>query len=417
MAPRWAYPRCISCAARAGPLTTCPERPETTMTSTQQQIPNRNPGATGLAAAPSLTVLSDQPEKWTAHGKSPITWSEARERVAVADAADGVRSDLAIGDLSAFVVGPNPAGVASLAAIPVPGRPNHGLLPMRKAAFRHLASAIGAPADYLLGLPAKLATACISTGLQRLDPKNTSKLLRLANDEVRAVASDRYAPLDNALVLDTTERSLRALGMLSDVRVTDLAVGPTLSMRIVLPGEDKPVRKGDIISYGFDILNGETLNRSVSIAPSTYRLVCLNGMRAWSTGAAKRWTHVGDPERLRQAFTDALPVALAESKGLRERMVTAVDRLIDDALGEIEGLSAFGFGVGETRAIARDLFNDRGVALPTATDQWQDVIASAAPVTVYDVANAITHVAQTRNVDDRLTWEEAGGAYLLRRTR
>jgi hypothetical protein len=203
--------------------------------------------------------------------------------------------------------------------------------------------------------------------------------------------------------------------MLGDVRVTDLAVGPTLSMRIVLPGESAPVKAGDVIQTGLDLLNGETLNRSVSLAPVTYRLVCLNGMRRWENGIARRWNHVGDPERLAERVRDAVPVVLAEAKGLRERMAVAVDRLVDDVIGEIEGLSAFGFGVAETRDVARDLFADRGLALPAATDQWRDAIAGSA-VSVFDVANAVTHLAQSRGVDDRLAYEERAGAYLYRRT-
>lgn len=387
-----------------------------TTTTTRNGAPGRP--LAGLAGTPGLAVLDDQPERWTAYGRDPLTWDVAREHVAAADDLDGARSDLAIGDLSSWVVGPRPEdGVACLTPIPLPGRPAQGLIPMRKGAFRHLAASIGAPADYLLGLPAKLATACVSTGLARLDSKNTSKLLRLAGGEARALASERYAPLDNALVLDTVEATLRGLGQLRDVRITDLAVGPTLSMRIVLPGEGKAVKVGDVVQSGFDLLNGEVLNRSVSITPSTYRLVCLNGMRSWSAGNARRWAHVGDPTRLREAFQDAVPVALAEAHGLRDRMATAVDRLIDDALDEIEGLSAFGFGVTETRAIARDLFADRGLVLPTALDQWTDAIQGAAAVSAYDVLNAITHTAQSRGTDDRLTWEERAGAYLHRATR
>jgi hypothetical protein len=414
LGPALGVPGYRSRPARAGPT---PRPKETTLTHANPNAANgRNPNAAGLAAQPGLIVLPDQPERWTAHGREPLTWDQARERVAAADREDGERADVAIGDLSSYVVGPGDGGVASLAAIPVPGRPSAAQIPMRRGAFRHLAAAVKAPPEYLLSLPAKLATACLSTGLQRLDPSNTSKLLRLANGEARAIASERYAPLDNALVLDTAERTLRAMGMLGDVRVTDLAVGPTLSMRLVMPGETTPVRAGDVISTGFDLLNGEVLNRSVSITPVTHRLICLNGMRRWDSGAAKRWNHVGDPERLRQAFTDALPVALAEAQGLRQRMAAAVDMLIDDALGEVHGLSAFGFSGTETRTIARDLYADRGVALPNAIDDWTDVVRGT-PVTVYDVANAITHAAQARGVDDRLTWEERGGAYLTRSTR
>lgn len=373
----------------------------------------------GRVAAPSLRVLPDQPESWSAHGKDPLTWAQARERVAQADQDDGTRSDLGIGDLSTWVVGPRPSdGVACLTPIPLPGRPGGALIPLRRAAFRHLAAALGAGAasDYLLGLPAKLTTACLSTSMQQLDASKASKLLRLAGGEARALASERYAPLDNGLVLDVAERTLRAMGMLADVRVTDLAIGPTLSMRVILPGESVPVKAGDVIATGFDLINGEVLNRSVSMSPVTHRLVCLNGMRRWENGIAKRWNHVGDPERLRERVTDALPVVLSEAQGLRRAMATSLERFVDDVVGEIEGLSAFGFGVGEARDVARDLFATRALALPASDSQWRDALGGE-PVSVFEVANAITHTAQGRSVDDRLRFEEAAGAYTMRRTR
>lgn len=365
-----------------------------------------------------LAVLPDQPERWHAgSAAAPLTWDQARERVAQSDAADGARTDLAIGEMGAWVLGPRPSdGVACLAPIPLPGRPSPGLIPLRESAFRHVCAMLGAPAGYMLKLPAKLATACLSTGTAELPP-GTGKLLRLAGGQARALASERYAPLDNEVALDTAERTLRALGILGDVRVSDLALGPTMSLRVILPGENVAIKAGDVISTGFDLINGEILNRSISLTPVTYRLVCTNGMRSWDKGSARRWNHVGDPKRLHEAFADALPVALAEANGLRERMRASVDRLIDDALGEIEGLSAFGFEASETREIARDIYDTRGVVLPASIDAWGDMIRATGPISVYDVANAITHVAQTRKVDARLTWEEAGGAYITRRMR
>lgn len=390
----------------------------TTTTTAGRDRPT-NPNASGLAAHPPLRVLPDQPERWTATGREPLTWDQARERVAAADREDGQRQDLAVGDLSSWLVGPGEDGVAVLTPVPVPGRPHNGQrFPIRARAFGHLATAIGAPPQYLLRLPAKLATACLATGMQQIHPDQSSKLLRLAGGQVRAVASDRYAPLDNDLVLDTAERTLRALGRLSDVRVTDLAVGPTLSMRIVLPGEDKPVKAGDVVQVGVDLLNGETLNRSVSITPMTHRLVCLNGMRRWEHGAARRWSHVGDPERLRQAFTDALPVALSEAHGLRDAMARSLDRLVDDAIAEIDGLGeTLGWTRGQRSTVTDDLFRTRGVALPADSESRRTAALGAGAVSVWDVANAVTHVAQTLSVDDRLGYEEAAGAYLLRRTR
>jgi hypothetical protein len=122
---------------------------------------------------------------------------------------------------------------------------------------------------------------------------------------------------------------------------------------------------------------------------------------------------------LHERFREAVPVTLAEAHGLRERMARALDAFVDDALGEIAGLEAFGFTAGETREIAVDLYANRGVALPASgtRDAWRDLIEpNNASASAYDVANAITHAAQQQAPEDRLTWEERAGAYVMRRT-
>lgn len=374
----------------------------------------------GLAGEPAMRVLADQAAAWTRASGEPLTWDAARQIIAASDENDGARTDLAVADISTWLVGPHPrTGVASMRPIALPGRPDPGFIELRKSAFSQLCSAIGAPAGYMLRLPARLASGCLSVSLQRLPEDQRGRLLRMAGGQARALASERYAPLDNDMVLDTMERTLRSAGMLADVRVSDLAVGPTMAMRVLLPGEAIPVRAGDVIQHGLDVCNGELTNRSVSVAPVTYRLVCTNGMRRWDRGVAKRWNHVGDPERLRERFREAVPVTLAEAHGLRERMARALDVFVANAIDEIAGLEAFGFSVSETREITRDLYADRGLALPATVplDTWRTMVGSDTSATAYDVANAITHAAQSReSVDDRLTWEERGGAYTMKRT-
>lgn len=386
------------------------------------------------APEPPLRTLPDQTAEWRPCGANPLSWDEARQAIAEADAKDGARTDIGVGDLSSWVLGPGPGGVASLVAVPVPGRPRSAPVPMRRAAFGQLAEAIGAPSAYLLKLPARTAVACIAHGMQQIPQRQAARLLRMARGEVRAVASDSYAPLDNELVMDTLESTLRAQGILRDVRVTDLSLGPTTGMRLTLPSRDKAVRVGDVVALGLDVLNGEILNRSLSITPATYRLVCLNGMRSADVQGIRRFRHVGDPRRLAEAFADAVPVALAEAEGLRTRMARAVDVLVDDILADIDGLDAFGLTQTDADAAARDLFSERGVALPEDRSEWGALPeVHEARVSVWDVANAITHSAQrhTREVidvttgersqlpgtDRRLALESAAGAYLMRRTR
>lgn len=366
-----------------------------------------------------LKLRSDQRSDWHSFGNGGLTFDEAAQKILDADREDGRRFDIGAAKLGSWAFGPAPDGTAALATLPAPGREQR-LLPLRAHAFRQLCARVGAPAPYIEKLPAKLAMVCLNHGMQQVDD-DRGNLLRLAGGEVRAVLSDRYAPLDNEVVLDTLRSTLRAAGMLGDVRVRSIAHGPTAQMRMTLPGSDivveNPSRVGDVVEVGLDLLNGEVGNRSISISPVTWRLVCLNGMRSADRSSQQRLRHVGDPERLVEAFRDAVPSALAEAQGMGKRMQEAVDVVVDDLLAEFDGLRVFGLGKGDARDVAADVLAERSLALPTAASDWKEAFEQAGDITAYDVLNGITHVAQTRSVERRLEMEEAASAYLRRRTR
>lgn len=384
--------------------------------SASPSITNGNGSATVDLSRQPLRVAPDQGEVWQTF-QTPITFDEAAELICQAAKADGERTDIGIGDLSTWVFGPAPDGCAAIAPFPIAGRDRAEPAPLRSTAFGHLCTRIGAPAAYLRNLPAKFQIALVNHGMRSLDEKAATA--RLAGGEVRALASDRYAPLDHGIVLDTTRRTLVESGMLSDVRVRSIATGVSTGLRLTLPGDAIEIHRsrqvGDIVEYGLDLLNGEVCNRAVSINAVTYRLICLNGMRRGDTSASARLRHVGDPERLREAFKDAVPAVVANARGFAQAMQGAVDRMVDDLLDEVEGLGAFGLTRGERQDVARDVMADRGLALPSDTKAWAETLAGVTGISVYDVANAVTHQAQTRSVDRRLDMEEAGGRYMMRR--
>lgn len=366
----------------------------------------------------SLKLKGNAPEKWQSFAE-PIPFYAAAEMILAADARDGERVDVGIARLDSYAFGPLPDGTAALATIPAPGRERR-FFPLREHAFGQLCERAGAPAGYIKKLPGHLQMACVNHGMQQLAQQN-GNLLRLAGGEARALLSDRYAPLDNHMVIETLERTLKAAGMLDDVRVRGIAFGPTASMRLTLPGEGitvtNPRKVGDIIETGLDLLNGEIGNRSVLLSPMTFRLVCANGMRAWTKEWTTRLNHVGDAARLAEAFRDAVPTALAASRGMREQMAQAVDLLVDDVLAEFDGLRAFGLGIADTRDVARDVMAERSLALPEDTKEWSGVFEQVGDVSVYDVLNGVTHVAQSKGVDRRLEMEEAAAGYLQRALR
>lgn len=366
------------------------------------------PAPPGMPAP--LTPRPDQRERWVAH-REPVDFEDAVRIVLDAHAEDGERDDVVAHDVRTWAFG-NAEGAMAIAPVPLPGREVGARFPLRELAFSQLCTRIGAPPAYIRNLPSKLQMACMNFGMTK---GKQSALLRLAGGEVRAVVSDRYAALDDALVLDVVGEVLDKAGYLPEVRVRASAVGAHTLLRITMPAESIAVRKNDIIEHGIDIGNSEVGLRSVQVTPVTYRLVCENGMRAWRSEAAVRMRHIGDPKRLREQLKDAVPVAFAEARGDIERWRKATEVLIDDALDEIEGLRAFGLGQAEVQAVGRELALVNGL-LPANSSAETITHALGVPTTAFDIANAITAVARDRgDVAARLTLEEQGHRYLTRR--
>jgi hypothetical protein len=373
-----------------------------TNTATGNGAPRFNPDQ-------PLKLISDQAESWETF-REPIRFEEAAEKILAAAKADGERVDQGIGDISTWAFGPMPDGTAAIAPIPAPGRPK-ALLPLRQKAFGQICERVGAPSEYIATLPAKFQMALLNYGFGQHKEKQV--LARLANSEVRAIVSSRYAPLDDPFVLDVVHECLDKSGLLEDVRVRAVATGPTTALRCTFPKLAKAVKVGDVVEHGFDVLNGEVGERSLIVNGNTFRLACLNGARV---NDKTSFRHVGDPARISEAFRDALPVVIAGGEALRERMTESVDRLVGDLLAEFDGLRAFGLDAGTTKAVAKDLLAERGARLPAERVHWAEAFATVGQVAAFDVFNSITSVAQTRGTESRLSMEEAAGRYLVART-
>lgn len=348
----------------------------------------------------ALSPLADQRNQWSAFTTNPLPFDDAAERVLDAHASDGVRRDMTTADLGWWMLGSCDSKTMHIAPVPAAGRERTPPLPLREHAFQQLCTRIGAPAPYLRELPARLQMAALNWGLSNHKGPAT---LRLARGEVRAIVSDRYAAVDDTLLLSLVAECLDRAGMRGEARVRAIATGAHTVLRVTLPSNGVAVQRGDVIEYGIDIANSELGMRSVQITPVTYRLICTNGMRGWASQDAFRMRHVGDPDRLREHLRDAIPVALASARGDIDRWKRAVDLMIDAALDEVESLRGFGLTKAETQSVTHALSSDN--RLPSITS-------------VFDVANAITATARER--DDaaaRLRLEEVGHRYLVSRTR
>jgi len=386
----------------------------------EQTIPSPNAGADERRERfnrEPMRLAPDQSTAWHKLPKTGVSWAQAVALVQAADAHDGERRDVGLTKLSAYVVGPTADHTMALAH-------RDGVLPptpLRETAFRQLCARIGAPSDYVAKLPGRIQAVLVDHGLRSSDIDGN--LLRCAAGEARALLSDRYAALDNSLVIGTMAESLDKHGLLDSVKIVGLATGTSTVIRCILPTDSIVVPSGvkeddlDHLVLGFDVGNGEIGNRAVSVIGSVYRPICENGLRNVYVSDAHKLRHIGDPARLAEAFMQAVPSALAAARGTRQKLNDSIDRMVTDALSEIDGLRQFGLSLTDTRDIARDVAASRGRALPDKSTAWTLGDFGPDPIRVWDVVNAATHIAQSRGVDARLDIEEAAGRYLDKRTK
>jgi Domain of unknown function (DUF932) len=361
--------------------------------------------------APALKPHPDQDQRWYTHDRT-LAFDEAALLVTRAHEADGIRYDLPAPDLRAWAFGSASEGVMQLVPVPLPGAKLTRPLALREHAFGQLCQKLDAPAAYVRELPAKLQMACVNWALTQ---RQQGALLRVAGDEIRAVVSERYAPIDDALLLEVMDGVLGDAGYRADARVRATATGPHTVLRVTIPSASVAVAAGDVIEFGVDLANSELGLRSVQVTPITHRLVCSNGMRAWKSEAGLRLRHIGDPIRLRTQLREALPVALAEARGDLERWKRATHVLIDDALEEIDNLRLYGLSSHESNAIVREYAKSEGVDLATANNEALTKAASTR-TTAFALANAITATARERSdVTARLSLESVAHRYLARK--
>lgn len=358
-----------------------------------------------------LEVLDDQQQLWLAHGATPITYEAAVERVLAERAADGDRVDH-LADLRLFGFG----AIGGVAAIQQKaGLDLHGdgaPIRLRKRAFQNLCASVGVRAEFIAGLPAKLQALNMNWLMAHGQREHAPVFMRRAGTDLRSIHSDRYAAFDDDMLLDIVDSVLVKSGYRKDAMVRASCIGPQMTLRISVPNEGVEIQKGDVIEWGIDVGNSEVGLRSVQVCPSTYRLVCLNGMRSTVQGATTRIRHVGDHKQIREDLEVAIPAAFGEARGDIDRWKKSVDTMIDDALADLEGLAGFGLEKGEVRAIGRELI---GAPEYMPAEELAGQLRHRR-TTAFDLTNAITATARERSdVGARMSLEETAHKYLMRK--
>jgi hypothetical protein len=175
----------------------------------------------------------------------------------------------------------------------------NGGMRLRAIAHGQLAASLGIPKPYydrMLEQTPDLLSANVNRWLERQPAK---KLIRTLDNEVRAILSDSYRPLDNLELAEAVLPKLMDLG-------SNVVSGEVTENRFYLKAVTDRIqgepKKGDLIQAGVVISNSEVGQGSLQVQALDYRLVCLNGMIRES---AIRKAHLGRGARGQDAIEDA----------------------------------------------------------------------------------------------------------------
>ena len=162
--------------------------------------------------------------------------------------------------------------------------------------------------------------------------------LRAKDETLRAVVSDRYSPLDNAVLWEQM-RGLVPPGYRVDwFGLSD----ESLHLRLVDPERCREVLPGDDLSIGIHIANSEVGGRALSVEALVYRLVCKNGLIRRVGGKSllrQRHIHISKL-RLEAALAEATYRALEEAEGFLHLLKAATLTPLADVSATIEQLGS-----------------------------------------------------------------------------
>lgn len=338
-----------------------------------------------------LLTASDMPARWS---EVELDFDTAAARVVAAHEKDGLHHDLSIPDLRTWCVAPSAARHFAL----VPLARHYEPMVLRANAFNNLMARLGAPSEFVRKLPAPLALSLI--GYLMLDrEEGKTATLRLRGNEVAAVVSDRYRPLDAAELMETVRAGLIRFGALHDVRVRGVATGLIDNLRLVFPSEQVTVKVGDVSMASLDITTSSFARSSVRLLPGCYRMVCQNGLLRHQRSEGLAFRHLGDG--LREAVSEGISSALVQARGVLDQWRRSVDFMITSVAEQIEALRSE-LTIPERKNLEAEILRETGAG----------VLPARLPL--FDVLNGITSSAKLAAPARRLEIEAVAGDLLAR---
>jgi hypothetical protein len=213
----------------------------------------------------------------------------------------------------------------NLKTVRIAGEPH----PLRPQAQSLMANRLGIPIQYLQRCPAEVQAYNLNYWVSR--ERNPELFFRFDSDEVRAIFTPRYRPMDN---LEVLERLIN-LGYKPDTRVQCCLDEEFMALSI--PDDNKTFDlQGDRITPGISISNSEVGLSSLRIAAFYLRLVCTNGLIA-KTQVAVAYRHIS--RKILDDFPSVFEEVSRQQLRNRDQFRLSMESKVDDPAATIQSLN------------------------------------------------------------------------------
>jgi hypothetical protein len=201
--------------------------------------------------------------------------------------------------------------------------------PMRHIAQQSIAYRLNIPLQYLRRCPSEVQSYNMNHWIK--EEKNTELFFRFDGEEIRAVFTPKYQPIDNFEVLER----LDSLGYPPETPV-QCYLDPTFLSLSILDGKQTFSINGDKITPGVSVSNSEVGLACLSIAAFLLRLICTNGLIA-KTEVHASYKHIS--LKVFKEFSQVLEKVSLELGKKREQLKVSTESMVDNPAVTMENFN------------------------------------------------------------------------------
>jgi len=206
--------------------------------------------------------------------------------------------------------------------IKISGESHH----VRPVAQRSISNRLGIPYQYLKKCPDDIQSENLNYWIKH--EKNSELFFRFDGDDIRAVFTTKYVPVDNFEALF----KLSELGFKPETKV-QCSLDPEFMSLSIPDGKQSFSINNDKFTPGISISNSEVGLASLSISAFVLRLVCTNGLIS-KTQESSSYRHIST--KILEEFPNVLEKVSLELGNKREMFRLSMDSAVDNPDSSIE---------------------------------------------------------------------------------